>query len=152
MKLCVNTRSRSYKYIVTQHVLVQNVKWGKKKVKAVRKDQELLKIGTIPSQKHQIVVVPQFNIQLVEMRLKKGKVKVSDGVAEQLYALMLCRDTKNELFKRKLDLKQEKLRQKDERNTNKMQLLHLNTLLAKDHLSPQDEAMKNFLMSKFYRK
>ncbi|XP_022040287.1 glutathione S-transferase T3-like [Helianthus annuus] len=62
------------------------------------------------------------------------------------------RDTENELFKRKLDLEQEKLRQKDERDTKKMQLLHLNTLLAKDHLAPQDEDMKNFLMLKFYGK
>ena len=48
--------------------------------------------------------------------------------------------------------REERELKKEERKTKKMYLLHLNALLAKDHLSPEDEYMKRNLYEMLYGK
>ena len=50
----------------------------------------------------------------------------------------------------RIDLDKEREQKKDERELVNIQLVHLNTLLQKEHLSLKEENMKHFLMSKFY--
>ncbi|KAJ0907627.1 hypothetical protein HanRHA438_Chr07g0301281 [Helianthus annuus] len=73
MKLCVNTRSGNYKYIMTQHIFILNVKWRMKKV--VVGDYSNLEM---PNSGGSTIQCPTSRYAA-----KKGKSKVSDGVAEQ---------------------------------------------------------------------
>ncbi|XP_057770883.1 uncharacterized protein LOC130990677 [Salvia miltiorrhiza] len=79
---------------------------------------------------------------------RKGKGKVSQSesthesaVAAELRVMRLTRDTKAELIKTRIELEREKL----QRNAMKMKEKMLLQLLAKDHLSPEDEEMKRQL-------
>ncbi|GKF51710.1 hypothetical protein Tco_0148177 [Tanacetum coccineum] len=58
-----------------------------------------------------------------------------------------------EIKREEKELKREERElKKEERKTKKMYLLHLNALLAKDHLSPEDEDMKRNLYEMLYGK
>jgi len=82
---------------------------------------------------------------------KNGEGKLSppssfpnEFVAE-LRAMRATRDSEVEVMRKRLDLKQkkeERRSRKEERRSRKMYHMHLNTLLSKDHLSPQDEDIK----------
>ncbi|XP_057790959.1 uncharacterized protein LOC131008076 [Salvia miltiorrhiza] len=79
---------------------------------------------------------------------RKGKGKVSQSesthesaVAAELHAMRLIRDAEAELIKTRIELEREKL----QRNAMKMKEKMLLQLLAKDHLSPEDEEMKRQL-------
>ncbi|KAI3778280.1 hypothetical protein L2E82_07461 [Cichorium intybus] len=81
---------------------------------------------------------------------RKGKGKVSNEIAAELRAMRLTRDTEVEVMKKKLDVDQQREQTITDRELMKMQLVHLNTLLQKEHLSAEEENMKGFLMAKFY--
>ena len=135
-----------------------------KKVVVARKDQGLLKKGSIvsiPTQKRQLVMVQWLNIQQAEMQQKKRKGKASNEIVTELRAMRLARESELEVMKKRIDLDKEMQQQridldkereqkKDERELVNIQLVHLNTLLQKEHLSLKEENMKHFLMSKFY--
>ncbi|KAH6811187.1 hypothetical protein C2S51_024949 [Perilla frutescens var. frutescens] len=77
---------------------------------------------------------------------KKGKGKATQAgseVAAELRALRLTRESENELFAKKLELESQKLQM----NHLKMEKRMLNTLLARDHLSPEDEETKRRLLA-----
>ncbi|KAL8206282.1 hypothetical protein R6Q57_009833 [Mikania cordata] len=91
-----------------------------KKVVVAQKDQELLK-------KETIVSIPTHKYQLVvvqQLNVQQGEIRL-----------------------RKMARKRQK---KQETERENMQLLHLNTPLAKESLSPEEVAMKRYLMTKFY--
>ncbi|CAH1427818.1 unnamed protein product [Lactuca virosa] len=81
---------------------------------------------------------------------RKEKGKSSNEVVAELRAMRLSRDSEVEVMKKRLDLDQQREQKTDERELIKMHSLHLNTLLQKDQLLPEEENMKHFLMSKFY--
>lgn len=64
--------------------------------------------------------------------------------------MRLSRDSEVEVMKKKNRVGSKKGAKMDERELIKMQSLHFNTLLQKEQLSPEEENMKRFLMSKFY--
>ncbi|KAL8239640.1 hypothetical protein R6Q59_016207 [Mikania micrantha] len=69
---------------MTQQVPVLTVKRVMKKVVVAQNDQELLKKGTIvsiPTQKYQLVVVQQLNIQQGEIRLRKREKAFTAGIS-----------------------------------------------------------------------
>ncbi|XP_057790911.1 glutathione S-transferase T2-like [Salvia miltiorrhiza] len=79
---------------------------------------------------------------------RKGKVKVSQSecthesvVAVEIHAMRLTIDVEAELIKTRIELEREKL----QRNAMKMKENMLLQLLAKEHLSPEDEEMKRQL-------
>ncbi|XP_057790933.1 uncharacterized protein LOC131008047 [Salvia miltiorrhiza] len=79
---------------------------------------------------------------------RKGKGKASQSestnepvVAAEIRAMRLTRDAEAELIKTRIELEREKL----QRNAMKMKEKMLLQLLAKDHLSPEDEEMKRQL-------
>ncbi|KAH6761241.1 hypothetical protein C2S51_018190 [Perilla frutescens var. frutescens] len=77
-------------------------------------------------------------------KIGKGKATQSGSkVAAELRALRLTRESENELFAKKLELESQKLRM----NHLKMEKRMLNTLLARDHLSPEDEETKCRLLA-----
>lgn len=92
-----------------------------------------------------------------DMAKKKGKGKVSNEIVEEIRALRLTRGDELEVMRKRLDLdkekeqkKEEREKKREEREVKKMQLVLLNTLLAKENLSPEDEETKRFLLSKLY--
>ncbi|KAI3521391.1 hypothetical protein L1887_10854 [Cichorium endivia] len=91
------------------------------------------------------------------MAKKKGKGKVSTEIVEEIRALRLTRGDELDFMRTKLDLDKEKEQKKEEREKKrqetelkKMQLVLLNTLLAKENLSPEDEDTKRYLLSKMH--
>ncbi|CAH1427080.1 unnamed protein product [Lactuca virosa] len=84
----------------------------------------------------------------------EGKCKVSqpslspNEIVAELRAIRVTRDNEVEVMRKRLDLEQKK----EERKTKKMHHMHLNTLLAKEHLSPKDEDMKCHLLAMLYGK
>lgn len=72
-------------------------------------------------------------------RKAKGIGKVSTDFVEELRAMRLTRDTEIEVMKNRLEFEKER-----------EQSIHLNTLLAKQFLSPEEENIKRYLMSKIY--
>nr|KAJ0199685.1 hypothetical protein LSAT_V11C600322770 [Lactuca sativa] len=104
---------------------------------------------------------PTSDGSMAEMQQKKRKGKASNEIVTELRAMRLARESELEVMKKRIDLDKEMQKQRidldkgreqktDERELVKMQLLHLNTLLQKEHLSLEEENMKHFLMSKFY--
>ncbi|KAD3338429.1 hypothetical protein E3N88_33950 [Mikania micrantha] len=88
---------------------------------------------------------------------KKGKCKAYNEFAEELRAMRVTRDSEIELMRKRVELEQQRVQYRQERDQKKqeterenMQLLHLNTLLAKESLSPEEVDMKRYLMAKFY--
>ncbi|XP_023768986.1 uncharacterized protein LOC111917541 [Lactuca sativa] len=92
---------------------------------------------------------------------KKGKGKASNEIVTELHAMSLARESELEVMKKRIDLDKEMQQQRidldkereqktDERELVKMQLVHLNTLLQKEHLSLEEENMKHFLIWKLY--
>ncbi|KAL8265344.1 hypothetical protein R6Q59_023474 [Mikania micrantha] len=88
---------------------------------------------------------------------KKGKGKAYNELAEELRAMRVTRDCEIELMRKRVELEQQRVQYEQERDQRKqeteqenMQLLHLNTLLAKESLSPEEVDMKRYLMAKFY--
>ncbi|GKB48908.1 glutathione S-transferase T3-like protein [Tanacetum coccineum] len=97
---------------------------------------------------------------------KKGKGKASQSFSfpnnefvEELYAIRITRESEIEVMNKRLEVdkkreereikreemelkREEREIKKEERNTKKMYLSHLNALLAKDHVSPEEEDMK----------
>nr|KAJ0204614.1 hypothetical protein LSAT_V11C500254190 [Lactuca sativa] len=69
-------------------------------------------------------------------------------IVVELRAMRVTRDNEVEVMRKRLDLEQKK----EERKTKKMHHMHLNTLLAKEHLSPKDEDMKCHLLAMLYGK
>ncbi|KAD5960496.1 hypothetical protein E3N88_11968 [Mikania micrantha] len=71
----------------------------------------------------------------------KGKdvSKVSTNFAEELRAMRLTRDGEIELMKQRLEFERER-----------EQSMHLNTLLQKQFLTPEEENIKRHLILKFY--
>ncbi|CAI9285198.1 unnamed protein product [Lactuca saligna] len=69
-------------------------------------------------------------------------------IVVELRAMRVTRDNEVEVMRKRLDLEQKK----EERKTMKMHHMHLNTLLAKEHLSPKDEDMKCHLLAMLYGK
>ncbi|KAL4590419.1 hypothetical protein LXL04_003348 [Taraxacum kok-saghyz] len=70
-----------------------------------------------------------------------------DFVAE-LRAMRVTRDNEVEVMRKRLELEQKR----EERKTKKMHHMQLNTLLAKEHLSPDDEDIKRHLLAILYGK
>ncbi|GJW17367.1 glutathione S-transferase T3-like protein [Tanacetum coccineum] len=105
---------------------------------------------------------------------KKGKGKASQSFSsaefvEELRAMRITRESEIEVMNKRLEVdkkreereikreerelkREERELKKEERKTKKMYLLHLNALLAKDHLSPEDEDMKRNLYEMLYGK
>lgn len=79
----------------------------------------------------------------------KGKAKVSQSssspneIVAELRAMRVTRDNEVELMRKRLDLEQKR----EERKNKKMYHMHLNALLMKDHLSPEDEDIKRRLLA-----
>ncbi|CAH1427084.1 unnamed protein product [Lactuca virosa] len=79
----------------------------------------------------------------------KGKAKVSQSssspneIVAELRAMRVTRDNEVELMKKRLELEQKR----EERKNKKMYHMHLNALLMKDHLSPEDEDIKRRLLA-----
>ncbi|KAL8223667.1 hypothetical protein R6Q57_019142 [Mikania cordata] len=86
---------------------------------------------------------------------KKGKGKAYNEFAEELRAMRVTRDSEIELMRKRVELEQQRVQYRQERDQKKqeteqenMQLLHLNTLLAKtclqtDNKEPQLKMMNN---------
>ncbi|GJZ06481.1 hypothetical protein Tco_0540274 [Tanacetum coccineum] len=105
---------------------------------------------------------------------KKGKGKASQSFSsaefvEELRAMRITRESEIEFMNKRLEVdkkrekreikreerelkREERELKKEERKTKKMYLLHLNALLAKDHLSPEDKDMKRNLYEMLYGK
>ncbi|GKB97087.1 hypothetical protein Tco_0983224 [Tanacetum coccineum] len=107
---------------------------------------------------------------------KKGKGKASQSFSfpnnefvEELRAMRISRESEIEVMNKRLvvdnkreerEIKREKRElkreerelKKEERKTKKMYLSHLNALLAKDHVSPEEEDMKRNMYKMLYRK
>ncbi|GKC05346.1 hypothetical protein Tco_0996956 [Tanacetum coccineum] len=100
---------------------------------------------------------------------KKGKGKASQSFSspnnefvEELRAMRITRESEIEVMNKRLEVDkkreekeikwEERELKKEEKKTKKMYLLHLNALLAKDHLSPEDEDMKRNLYEMLYGK
>ncbi|CAI9272377.1 unnamed protein product [Lactuca saligna] len=81
---------------------------------------------------------------------RKEKGKSSYEVVAELRAMSLSRDSEVEAMKKRLELDQQMEQKTYEKELVKMQSLHLNTLLQKEHLSFEEENMKCFLISNFY--
>ncbi|CAI9287190.1 unnamed protein product [Lactuca saligna] len=81
---------------------------------------------------------------------RKEKCKSSNEVVAELRAMGLSRDSEVEVMKKRIDLDQQREQKMDEGKLIKMHNLHLNTLLQNKQLSPEEENIKLFLMSKFY--
>ncbi|XP_042758581.1 lysine-specific demethylase JMJ26 [Lactuca sativa] len=79
----------------------------------------------------------------------KGKAKVSQSssspneIVAELRAMRVTRDNEVELMRKRLELEQKR----EERKNKKMYHMHLNALLMKDHLSPEDEDIKRRLLA-----
>ncbi|CAI9268600.1 unnamed protein product [Lactuca saligna] len=72
-----------------------------------------------------------------------------------LRAIRITRESEVEVMRKKLDLeqrKEERKVKKEERKSKKVYHMHLNTLLAKEHLSPEDEDVKRHLLAMLYGK
>nr|GEZ22892.1 hypothetical protein [Tanacetum cinerariifolium] len=105
---------------------------------------------------------------------KKGKGKTSQSFSfpnnefvEELRAMRITRESEIEVMNKRLevDKKREEMEikreerslngkkesSKKERKTKKVYLSHLNALLAKDHVSPEEEDMKRNLARRVYR-
>lgn len=101
----------------------------------------------------QVVDAQPFIVLVEEIRRKnKGKGKASQSfatneVAAEIRALRLTRDNEIEVMQKLGNARIELEREKLQRNQMKMKEVMLNTLLAKDHLSPEDEEMKHKLMA-----
>ncbi|CAA0805932.1 DNA binding [Striga hermonthica] len=84
---------------------------------------------------------------------KKGKKVASqsssipDEFTAEIRALRLTRKNECDLMTKISNDRMELERKKEERKIRKMNIMVLNTLLAKDHLSPEDEEMKRHLTS-----
>ncbi|XP_057808587.1 uncharacterized protein LOC131023061 [Salvia miltiorrhiza] len=80
----------------------------------------------------------------------KGKVVASESneMYEEIRALRLSRDHENELMTTKIELEREKLKM----NSLKMEKKMLVALLAKDHLSVEEEEMKSHLIAILFPK
>lgn len=100
---------------------------------------------------------------------KKGKGKASQSFSspnnefvEELRAMRITRESEIEVMNKRLEVdkkreereikREERELKKEERKTKKMYLLHLNALLARDHLSPEEEDMKRNLYEMLYGK
>nr|XP_043632222.1 glutathione S-transferase T3-like [Erigeron canadensis]XP_043632223.1 glutathione S-transferase T3-like [Erigeron canadensis]XP_043632224.1 glutathione S-transferase T3-like [Erigeron canadensis] len=81
---------------------------------------------------------------------KKGKCKVPNQIVEELRAMRVTRESEVDFMRKRLEFEEKKEQKKEERELKKMQLLHLNTLLQKEHLSSEEDKIKRSLMSKFY--
>ncbi|KAL4590427.1 hypothetical protein LXL04_003356 [Taraxacum kok-saghyz] len=68
-----------------------------------------------------------------------------DFVAE-LHAMRVTRDNEVQVMRRRLDLEEKK----EERKAKKMHQMQLNTLLAKEHLSPEEDDIKRHLLAMLY--
>ncbi|GKB84008.1 glutathione S-transferase T3-like protein [Tanacetum coccineum] len=107
---------------------------------------------------------------------KKGKGKASQSFSfpnnefvEELRAMRITRESEIEVMNKRLEVdkkreereikreerelkREERELKKEERKTKKMYLSHLNALLAKDHVSPEEEDMKRNLYEMLYGK
>ncbi|XP_057774869.1 uncharacterized protein LOC130993850 [Salvia miltiorrhiza] len=83
-------------------------------------------------------------------RKGKGKAMASESneMYEEIRALRLSRDHENELMTAKIELEREKLKM----NSLKMEKKMLVALLAKDHLSAEEEEMKSHLIAILFPK
>lgn len=79
--------------------------------------------------------------------VKTSQPSSNNEVATEIRALRLTRDNEVELMMKLESARIELEREKEKRKILKMNQVMLNTLLAKDHLSPEDEEMKRHLMA-----
>ncbi|GKC96559.1 hypothetical protein Tco_1162001, partial [Tanacetum coccineum] len=92
----------------------------------------------------------------------KGKASPNNEFVEELRAMRITRESEIEVMNKRLEVDkkreekeikwEERELKKEEKKTKKMYLLHLNALLAKDHLSPEDEDMKRNFYEMLYGK
>lgn len=97
------------------------------------------------------------------MAKKKGKGKASEKsftneVAAELRAMRLTREKEVEVMSKlereRMEFarqKEERKREKEERKITMSNRNMLMTLMAKDHLSPEDEEMKRYLMGVVFK-
>ncbi|GJY61742.1 hypothetical protein Tco_0462399 [Tanacetum coccineum] len=98
-----------------------------------------------------------------------GKASPNNEFVEELRAMRITRESEIRVMNKMLEIdkkreereikreemklkREERKLKKEESKTKKMYLLHLNALLAKNHLSPEEEDMKRNLYDMLYRK
>lgn len=89
-----------------------------------------------------------------ESKVAHSSLSIDEFVA-QLRAIRVTRDREVELMGKKVEIMEKRLDLKlkrEEMKAKKLHHMHLNTLLLKDHLSPEDEDIKCHLWAMLYGK